>query len=67
MIRNIREINVADLDVVSGGLDCNSAIAVGLIDMLTSTVLSELGDQIASARYLGRAEGRLDGACHAPK
>jgi len=67
MISNIRELNDAELEAVSGGLDCGSAIAVGLIDMCTATALAALGDMTASGRYLGRAEGRVDGACHNPK
>jgi hypothetical protein len=63
MIDKIRELNESVLNAVSGGLSCDSATAIGLIDMCTATALAALGDMTASGRYLGRAEGRLDGAC----
>jgi hypothetical protein len=54
-----------DLDQVSGGLDCKSAMTVASVYNLTAQVLGALGDSAGSAVFSGRSQGILQGACPA--
>jgi bacteriocin-like protein len=57
------ELNDAELNEVSGGMDCRSAIAVAQVYVSVAGVLGALGDSAGSAYFSGQAKGVLQGGC----
>ncbi|MBR1153702.1 hypothetical protein [Bradyrhizobium sp. JYMT SZCCT0428] len=53
-------LNDGDLDLVSGGTDRKTTIAVAATFVLASQALGALGDAVGSAYYAGRAMGVMD-------
>ena len=65
MTNEIRELNINELDAVSGGT-CDNAIAISSVYFLTSTILGLLGDQSGKAYWQGTGEGVQTGGCGTP-
>jgi bacteriocin-like protein len=61
-----RELNINELDAVSGGSNCENAIAISGVYFLTSKILGLLGDQTGSAYFEGKGEGVQTGGCGTP-
>jgi bacteriocin-like protein len=59
----IRELNDAELETVSGGMDCNTAKVVADIHRLTATALEGLGRGCYAAFFGGKAAGIEQGGC----
>jgi len=64
MISELRELNDNELDLVAGGMDCKSSMAVAQVYILTAEALGALGNSAGSAAFSGRAQGVLEGGCH---
>ena len=60
---DIRELSINELDVVSGGMDCKTGIAVSHIFSLAGQVLQAFGDKVGAAEMGGRAHGVIVGSC----
>jgi hypothetical protein len=63
MISEIRELNHAELDSASGGMECGTAIAVAKAYVAFGDVMNSLGDSVGAATFYGKAEGVLQGGC----
>jgi hypothetical protein len=63
MNTEIRELNDAELEAVSGGMTCQTARMVALIHLTTATALYGLGQTAAGDIFLGKAGGVVDGGC----
>jgi bacteriocin-like protein len=63
MNNDVRELNDDELNEVSGGLDCKSAVAVGQFYMGLSKVMYALGNDIMGAYYGGKGSGIITGGC----
>ena len=57
------ELNDAELNEVSGGLDCKSALIVGQFYTGLSKVMYALGNDIMGAYYGGKGSGIITGGC----
>ena len=62
---NFRTLTNEELNLVSGGMDCRTAIAVSQAYNAAAKVMGALGDNLSSMHFSGRAMGVLDGACPA--
>lgn len=62
-MNDIRKLNDAELEAVSGGMTCETAHMVADIYKLTSTALYGLGQPIMGAYYGGLASGVIAGGC----
>ena len=62
-MNDLYHLTEGDLDQVSGGMDCSTAIAVAQAYTTFAGVLNALGDSAGSMYFSGRAMGVLDGGC----
>jgi hypothetical protein len=62
-MNDMRELNDAELEAVSGGMTCQTAKIVADIHRLTSEALYGLGNPIGGAYYGGLASGVTSGGC----
>jgi hypothetical protein len=56
------ELANTDLDQVTGGMDCDTAVGVAATHACTAAALSALGELGLSQVYAGKALGVLEGA-----
>ena len=63
-MNNLRDLNDAELEAVSGGMDCSAAIVVARIYQSTGNVFKGLGDYVGAAEYYNMARGILVGGCN---
>ena len=63
---DIRELSINELDAVSGGMDCKTAVAVSHTFSLAAEILLAFGDDVGAAGMAGRAHGVLMGSCGSP-
>jgi len=54
-----------ELNLVSGGMDCRTAIAVSQAYVAAAQVMGAVGDNLSSMNFSGRATGVIQGACPA--
>ena len=62
-MNDIRELNDAELEAVSGGMTCETAKVVFAIHMLTATALEGLGRTSDANFFYGKAAGTIEGGC----
>jgi hypothetical protein len=63
MNTEIRVLNDAELETVSGGMDCKTAQVVAKIYSMTGDILGAAGDRAGAIAFYGRAVGVLEGGC----
>ena len=63
MISDIRELNVDELEVVAGGMDCNYALIAAKIYVASGDIMGAMGDAKGASSAYGTAHGLLQGAC----
>ena len=61
-MNDIRELNDAELEAVSGGMTCQEAKVVASVHKMTSFALSLMGDDKGSNYFIGVADGLQTGA-----
>jgi hypothetical protein len=62
-MNDIRELNDAELEAVSGGMSCNAALAVAKVYGTFGDTLSILGDSLGAANMWGKGSGIASGGC----
>lgn len=62
-MKDMRELNDAELEAVSGGMTCEAACVVSNIHKMTAIALGVLGDNDGAQRYGGLADGVFIGGC----
>jgi hypothetical protein len=63
MISDIRELNVDELEVVAGGMDCNWALVVAKIYLASGDIMGAMGDAKGADGAYATGRGVLIGAC----
>ena len=63
MNTEIRELNDAELEAVSGGMSCNTALAVSKVYHTFADTLGILGDKAGSDYMHGKGQGVAIGGC----
>lgn len=63
MNTEIRELNDAELENVSGGMSCKTALVVAQIYSMTGDILNAAGDYAGAVAFYGRAAGVIEGGC----
>lgn len=62
-MNDIRELNDAELEAVSGGMDCKTALIVSDIYATTALALRALGNDMMGNFFAGKAAGVAEGGC----
>jgi len=60
---DIRELSINELDAVSGGMDCQTGIAIAQTFALAGQILGAFGNYEGAANMFGRSYGVSVGAC----
>jgi len=58
-----RELNDTELEVVAGGMDCQTALNLAGVYTAVSPVLNVAGDSVGAAAAAGTAQGLITGGC----
>jgi hypothetical protein len=66
MNNDVRELNEAELEGVTGGMDCKTGHAIAETYRLAGAVLGALGNHEGANRMYGTAYGVSVGACNYP-
>jgi hypothetical protein len=61
-MNDIRELNDAELEAVSGGMKCEDARVIASVYKMTSLALSLLGDEKGANYFIGASDGIQTGA-----
>ena len=62
-MNDIRELNDAELEAVSGGMTCETATVVATIHKMTAIAAGALGLKEKANNFYGYASGVVEGAC----
>ena len=62
-MNDMRELNDAELEAVSGGMTCETAVVVANIHQMTAIALGVLGDGAGANYFGGLADGVMMGGC----
>ena len=62
-MNNMRELNDAELEAVSGGMTCETAAVVANIHKMTAIALVVLGNGEGANYFGGLADGVMIGGC----
>ncbi|CAN7398310.1 hypothetical protein LJR220_003553 [Bradyrhizobium sp. LjRoot220] len=63
MNHEVRELNDAELEAVSGGMTCETACVVSNIHQMTAIALGVLGNNDGAQYFSGLATGVFNGGC----
>jgi hypothetical protein len=62
-MNDIRELNDAELEAISGGMTCQAAKAAYGVHMITGDILQGMGRYTEASYFYGVAQGVIDGGC----